>query len=329
MLSLNQVYPDRLVLRIQVLVYLLLAGLITLLMMFQYANGLYRLVLAEMLMLPALLMGAAYLLIRRETTGQNLVHATLVGLLALVFLYPLADYPQLNLFLLLIVPVVACLVLPLYPAAILSAVVGGLLTVIMLWSADFMDAARYILWYALFAGSVFSFAWLSLSNGLNMLSLSLTDPLSGAYNTKHFPHLLEREIACSEVTGQDVSLIAIVLDDYQQLTDLYTHQEMSQFLPRLTGRIRQLIRGEDDIFRLREDLLVLVLPNCGEEGAVVLNERISRKLEEQNWEPMSELTMSVTAVTHHHEETAAQLQQRLLNILQKKRQTTLQMSAFS
>ena len=77
------------------------------------------------------------------------------------------------------------------------------------------------------------------------------------------------------------------------------------------------------------ELLVLVLPNCGEEGAVVLNERISRKLEEQNWEPMSELTMSVTAVTHHHEETVAQLQQRLLNILQKKRQTTLQMSAFS
>ena len=328
-LSLNQVYPDRLVLRIQVLVYLLLAGLLSLLMLFQYANGMYGTVLAEMLVIPALLMGVGYLLIRRETTGQNLVHSLLVGLLAAALLWNLPDYPQLNLYLLLIVPLVASLVLPLQPAAILTAAVWLIMTVLLLVSVNVAEALRYSLWFMLFAGSVFSFAWLSLSHGLNMLSLSLTDPLSGAYNSKHFPHVLEREAACSEVTGQDVSLIAIVLDDYQHLTDLYPHQEMSQFLPRLTSRIRQLIRGEDDIFRLREDLLVLVLPNCGEEGAVVLNERISRRLEEQNWEPMSELSISVTAVTLQIEESATELSQRLMKLLQKKRHTTLQMSAFS
>lgn len=329
MLSLNRVYPDRLVLRIQVMLYLLLTVLLSLLMVFQYANGLYQLVLAEMLLLPALLMMAAYLLIRRETTGQDMVHTSLIGLLALVFLYPLQDFPQLNLYLLLIVPVVAALVLPLKLAVTLTSVVGAVLLVVLLLTVDLLSSLRYALWFALFAVSVFGFAWLTLSNGLNMLSLSLTDPLSGAYNAKHFPHRLEREIACGEVTGQDISLIAIVLDDYVQMTDLYTHQEMSQFLPRLTERLRQLIRGEDDLFRLRDDLWVLVLPNCGEEGAVVLNERISRRLEEQSWEPMSELSISVTAVTHQSHETATQLDQRLMKLLQKKKQTTLQMSAFS
>ncbi len=329
MLSLNRVYPDRLVLRIQVLLYLLVAALLSLLMVFQYTNGLYGLVLSEMLLLPALLMVAAYLLIRRDTTGQDVVHTSLIGLLALVFLYTLQEHPQLNLYMLLLVPVVAALVLPLMLAVIVTSVVGVLLFGVLLMSVGLLSSLRYTLWFVLFAVSVFGFAWLTLSNGLNMLSLSLTDPLSGAYNAKHFPHRLEREIACGEVTGQDISLIAIVLDDYVQLTDLYTHQEMSQFLPRLTGRIRQLIRGEDDIFRLRDDLWVLVLPNCGEEGAVVLNERISRRLEELSWEPMSELSISVTAVTHHSHETAAQLDQRLMKLLQKKKQTTLQMSAFS
>lgn len=329
MLSLNRVYPDRLVLRIQVLLYLLVAALLSLLMVFQYTNGLYELVLTEMLLLPALLMVAAYLLIRRDTTGQDVVHTSLIGLLALVFLYTLQEHPQLNLYMLLLVPVVAALVLPLMLAVIVTSVVGVLLFGVLLMSVGLLSSLRYTLWFVLFAVSVFGFAWLTLSNGLNMLSLSLTDPLSGAYNAKHFPHRLEREIACGEVTGQDISLIAIVLDDYVQLTDLYTHQEMSQFLPRLTGRIRQLIRGEDDIFRLRDDLWVLVLPNCGEEGAVVLNERISRRLEELSWEPMSELSISVTAVTHHSHETAAQLDQRLMKLLQKKKQTTLQMSAFS
>lgn len=329
MLSLNRVYPDRLVLRIQVMLYLLLAALLSLLMVFQYANGQYTQVLAEMLLVPGLLMGAAYLLIRRETTGQDLVHTSLIALLALVFLYTLRDAPQLNFYLLLIVPVVAALVLPLRFAVALTAIVTFLLLVVLLMRLDLLISLRYTLWFVLFSVSVFGFAWLTLSNGLNMLSLSLTDPLSGAYNAKHFPHRLEREIACGELTGQDISLIAIVLDDYVQLTDLYTHQEMSQFLPRLTGRIRQLIRGEDDLFRLRDDIWVLVLPNCGEEGAVVLNERISRRLEEHNWEPMSELTISVTAVTHQPQETAAQLDQRLMKLLQKRKQTTLQMSAFS
>ena len=329
MLSLNRVYPDRLVLRIQVMLYLLLAALLSLLMVFQYANGQYTQVLAEMLLVPGLLMGAAYLLIRRETTGQDLVHTSLIALLALVFLYTLRDAPQLNFYLLLIVPVVAALVLPLRFAVALTAIVAFLLLVVLLMRLDLLISLRYTLWFVLFSVSVFGFAWLTLSNGLNMLSLSLTDPLSGAYNAKHFPHRLEREIACGELTGQDISLIAIVLDDYVQLTDLYTHQEMSQFLPRLTGRIRQLIRGEDDLFRLRDDIWVLVLPNCGEEGAVVLNERISRRLEEHNWEPMSELTISVTAVTHQPQETAAQLDQRLMKLLQKRKQTTLQMSAFS
>ena len=142
MLSLNRVYPDRLVLRIQVMLYLLLAALLSLLMVFQYANGQYTQVLAEMLLVPGLLMGAAYLLIRRETTGQDLVHTSLIALLALVFLYTLRDAPQLNFYLLLIVPVVAALVLPLRFAVALTAIVTFLLLVVLLMRLDLLISLR-------------------------------------------------------------------------------------------------------------------------------------------------------------------------------------------
>ena len=78
-----------------------------------------------------------------------------------------------------------------------------------------------------------------------------------------------------------------------------------------------------------DDLIILVLPNCGEEGAIVLMERMKRKIQEQSWKPFAELSISVAAVTRNHEETTASLEKRLLARLQKQQRTSLQLAAFS
>ena len=94
-------------------------------------------------------------------------------------------------------------------------------------------------------------------------------------------------------------------------------------------KIRQLIRGEDDIFRLEDDLIMLVLPNCGEEGAIVLMERIKRKVQEQSWRPFAEVSISIAAVTRNADEDSESIEKRLLKRLNKQQKTSLQLAAFS
>ena len=101
------------------------------------------------------------------------------------------------------------------------------------------------------------------------------------------------------------------------------------FLSLFTERARNIIRAGDEVFRLEEDLFILLLPHCPNDGAIVLMERIKRNLQQQPWEPIPELNLSTSAATWSTGETSQELQKRLLQSLTKQQKTTLQLAAFS
>ena len=162
-----------------------------------------------------------------------------------------------------------------------------------------------------------------------MRRLALTDQVSGAYNKRHFYHTLDREISRSENSQDPISLIALTIDDYHQMMDIHGRRSISGFLSHFTDRSRSIIRAGDEIFRLEEDLFILLLPHCPNDGAIVLMERIKRNLQQQSWEPIAELSLSTSAATWSTGETAQELQKRLLQSLTKQQKTTLQLAAFT
>ena len=83
------------------------------------------------------------------------------------------------------------------------------------------------------------------------------------------------------------------------------------------------------MFRLEEDLFILLLPHCPNDGAIVLMERIKRNLQQQPWDPIPELNLSTSAATGASGETSDELKKRLLQSLTKQQRTTLQIGAFS
>ena len=153
--------------------------------------------------------------------------------------------------------------------------------------------------------------------------------MSGAYNKRHFYHTLDREISRSENSNDPISLIALTIDEYHQMLDIHGRRSVEGFLPVFTEQARDLIRAGDEIFRLEEDLFILLLPHCPNDGAIVLMERIKRNLQQQSWEPIPELSLSTSAATWTTGETAQELQKRLLQSLTKQQKTTLQIAAFS
>lgn len=320
---------QQLTLRIQIILYTLAACAICILMIDQYRQGLYSLVLSNAIGIPAFLFSAVFIYINRDQTPSLWVHHVLIILLALLALYQLAKFPDLMTHYLYALPLFSFFCLPILNATIINLVVV-IITSLMMWSElGWQEGLRTGINYSLFLGSAWCYAYLTQVKLSSLRRLALTDQVSGAYNKRHFYHTLDREISRSENSTDPISLIALTIDDYHQMLDIHGRHSVDNFLISFTERGRNLIRAGDEVFRLEEDLFILLLPHCPNDGAIVLMERIKRNLQQQNWDPIPELSLSTSAATWTTGETAQELQKRLLQSLTKQQRTTLQIAAFS
>ena len=315
--------------RLQVVVYLLAACAVALMLYDQYLQGLYPLVLSNAIAIPAFLFGAIFIYLKRDQQGYERINYALIFTLTALALYRLPDYPLQMTHYLYALPLFCFFCLPLTPSTIISAVIGVIMVVILWIESGFLIALRTGTNFGLLLGSAWCFAYLTLLKGWSLKRLALTDRYSGAYNRRHFFQALEREIARSQSTRQSVSLIGVVIDDYQQLIDIHGNRVMAQFLPRFVGATQRMIRAGDEVFRLADDLFVLVLPNCPEDGAIVLMERVKRSLQQQAWKPFAEISLSAASVGVLAGEESRDVEKRLLAKLKKQKRASLQLAAFS
>lgn len=320
---------QQLTLRIQIILYTLAAFAIAILMIDQYRQGLYSLVLSNSIGIPAFLFSAIYLYINRDHSPSLWVHHLLILLLATLALYQLVDYPVLMSHYLYALPLLSFFCLPVINASFINIAVA-FVTTFMMWNEfGWQEGLRAGINYCLFLGSAFSYAYLTQIKQGSLRRLALTDQVSGAYNKRHFYHTLDREISRSENSNDPISLIALTIDDYHQMMDIHGRRSINSFLTLFTDRSRTIIRAGDEVFRLEEDLFILLLPHCPNDGAIVLMERIKRNLQQQSWEPIPELNVSTSAATWSTGETSQELQKRLLQSLTKQQKTALQIGAFS
>lgn len=314
--------------KLQVLVYSAATVAVALLLYDQYQQGLYSLVLTNALAIPAFLFSAIFIYVNRHQYLYIRINYILIIVLAALALYQLPYYPEVLVHYIYALPLFGFFALPLYPATFINLGIGSAMVGILWWQQDFLSALRVGTNYGLLLGSAWCFAYLTLLKGWSLKRLALTDHYSGAYNYRHFVYAFQREIARSHSAGKEVSLIALLIDDYSMLLDIYGQQTVSETLPSFVDTTQQLIRLEDEIFRLGPDLFVLLLPNCAEEHAHMLMERIKKGLSEQHWGEISELSLSTAALGVRIGESGQEAEKRLKNKLKKQRLTVLQMTAF-
>lgn len=315
--------------RLQVSVYILSAIAVSILMYDQYRQGLYSLVLSNAIAIPAFLFSAIFIFINRNREIFSWVNYPLIFLLVALAFYQLPDYPQLMIHYLYAVPLFSYFCLPIVAATIFNLLVAAIMIAIVWSESGTAYGLRTGTNYMLLLGSAWCFAYLTLLKSESLKRLALTDPVSGAYNSRHFSQTLEREIARSERTRQSVSLIGLVIEDYKQLIDIYGIQTVQSLLPSFVQRAQEQIRAADDVFRLNEDKFLLILPHCPEDGAIVLMERIKRNMQQQAWKPMPEMSLASAAVSWMPGEDGSDMEKRLEMKLKKQKRASLQLAAFA
>lgn len=108
------------------------------------------------------------------------------------------------------------------------------------------------------------------------------DPLTGTFNRREFLRRLEAQL--QPATGTHFGLIQFDLDHFKQVNDRFGHVAGDEALVKIYQAIRHHLRRSDCFARLGGEEFGLLIPNVGQEDAVMIAERIRKLVETQSYE---------------------------------------------
>jgi diguanylate cyclase (GGDEF)-like protein len=124
--------------------------------------------------------------------------------------------------------------------------------------------------------------------------LSITDGLTGLYNSRYFYRQLDLEIARTNRYGGIFSLILFDIDNFKQLNDTYGHQAGDDVLHELARILKSASRETDIVVRYGGEEFIIILPNTPVEDTVHLADRIRAMVENNVFLPLHERGLRIT-----------------------------------
>jgi diguanylate cyclase (GGDEF)-like protein len=126
-------------------------------------------------------------------------------------------------------------------------------------------------------------------------ALSITDDLTKLYNSRYLNATLRREVERSKRYRSPVSLIFLDLDGFKNVNDQHGHLWGSRTLIEVGEAIGKTVREIDIVSRFGGDEFTVILPQTGPEGALIIAERIRRRIEETTFLEAHGLSVRITA----------------------------------
>lgn len=111
--------------------------------------------------------------------------------------------------------------------------------------------------------------------------LSIRDPLTELYNSRHFYDQLEKEIKRTERYFHSLSLIFIDIDKFKRLNDTYGHMVGDKILLLIAEKIKDSLRTEDAAYRFAGDEFTIILPETSSKEALVVADRIRSRIQNE------------------------------------------------
>ncbi|MCS7171986.1 MAG: GGDEF domain-containing protein [Armatimonadetes bacterium] len=127
--------------------------------------------------------------------------------------------------------------------------------------------------------------------------LSITDPLTGLYNRRHFTDLLEREISRHARYGQPFTLLLLDVRNLKHINDTRGHPAGDAVLCAVADVLRSRLRKSDLAFRIGGDEFAALLPQTDPQGAYRLAWGLYEQLRARN--PLADVTIGVAGFPLH------------------------------
>lgn len=132
--------------------------------------------------------------------------------------------------------------------------------------------------------------------------LSVTDPLTGAFNRRHLFDALETEYRRMARGGETMSVLMMDLDHFKKINDHFGHAAGDAVLFEFVRRSREVVRKTDLVFRYGGEEFVVLMSAMGSEGASQLAQRLGNTIAATPVafeDVMIDLTVSIGVTSYH------------------------------
>jgi diguanylate cyclase (GGDEF)-like protein len=311
------------------LLYALIAAAMSLLCINHYFLGHLDVLLIQLMTIAILIFTSVFLFLNRNRAISQYINLMTLTSIALLMQYQLNFNSELTMHWIYVFPVISYFALPLRWGFLLNFAVMVSTLSQLFFLVEIEQTLKFMLIYMLIGMCSLCYAYVNNLKQSNLLNLAVTDYQSGAYNSRYLLHKLHQEIARSETTSRTLSMLAITIDDYQQIQDIHGKNIGSRLLKTFRYKLISILRAGDEISHNGKGTFYILLPNCSMEGGVVLKERLLKEMEEEHWGDVGNLQLNVGLASLNHKENAESFLHRASGFVHKQQQTALRLMSFN
>lgn len=114
--------------------------------------------------------------------------------------------------------------------------------------------------------------------------LSVTDPLTKLFNRGFFNNAFKQEIKRLSRGNNQLSCIMLDIDHFKKVNDTYGHSIGDFILIEVSNILKSIPRFTDIVARYGGEEFIILLPDTGKDGAIILAEKIRKRIEESLFE---------------------------------------------
>ena len=126
---------------------------------------------------------------------------------------------------------------------------------------------------------------------------SLRDPMTGLYNRRYMEDTLDRFISLAQRQNQPTSVLMIDLDNFKRLNDEHGHAKGDAVLKDVAAQVVGALRPSDVVCRYGGEELLVILPDCGLEDAMMRAEQVRARIESLSEQHCASVAASIGVAT--------------------------------
>ena len=109
--------------------------------------------------------------------------------------------------------------------------------------------------------------------------LSITDPLTGLFNRRHFDELMTAEVSVSNRYHDNNSVLLIDIDFFKGINDTYGHYVGDSVLKALTSTLVENLRQTDAVCRIGGEEFAVLCKRADAAAAMEIAEKLRKSIE--------------------------------------------------